>query len=106
MVVGKCIKNSFLSFSNIKDIDIVNRNGEIIGMAEDILFHEFTFKIQGLLVSTGFIKNLMSGKKILLMNTIILGEKSILYYSPKNNIEFTSISHRLFVESKCHEKSI
>jgi uncharacterized protein YrrD len=106
MVVSKCRKNKFFTFSKIKNMDIINRYGEIIGMTEDILFQEFTFKIQGLVVSTGFIKNLLVGKKILLVNSIIIGEKSILYYSNKVNIEFISVPHKLFQEDKFNEKSI
>ena len=106
MVVGKCRKNKFFTFSNIKNMDIINRYGEIIGMTEDILFQEFNFKIQALVVSTGFIKNLFIGKKILLVNSIIIGEQSILYYSNKANIDFISVAHKLFEEDKCYEKSI
>lgn len=106
MVVGKCIKNKFFTFSKIKNIDIINRYGEIIGMTEDILFQEFTFKIQGLVVSTGFIKNLLVGKKILLVNSIIIGDQSILYYSDNVNIDFISVPHKLFEEDNCNEKSI
>ncbi len=106
MVVGKCIKNRYFTFSKIKNMDIINRYGEIIGMAEDILFHEFTYKIQGMVVSTGFIKNLLVGKKILLVNSIIVGEESILYYENKANIDFISVPHKLFLEDKCYEKSI
>jgi uncharacterized protein YrrD len=75
-------------------------------MAEDILFHEFTYKIQGLVVSTGFIKNILSGKKILLMNSVILGENAILSISDNSNIDFVSIPHKLFMEVECHEKNI
>lgn len=106
MVVSKVIKEKLFTFSKIKGMDIINNSGDIIGMAEDILFHEFTFKIQGLVVSTGFIKNLLVGKKILLVNSFIIGEKSILYYSTKSKMEFISVPHKLFAEEKHNEKSI
>jgi uncharacterized protein YrrD len=106
MVIDKIRKNKFFTFSKIKNMDIVDIYGDIIGMAEDILFHEFTFKIKGLVVSTGFIKNLLVGKKILLVKSIIIGEQSILYYSNNAKIDFISVPHKLFAEEKCHEKSI
>jgi uncharacterized protein YrrD len=107
MVISKCVKHNYFTFSKIKNMDIINTYGELIGMAEDILFHEFTFRIQGIVVSTGFIKNLLTGKKILLINSIIIGERSILYYySNKNNMEFVSVPHKLFRMDNCHEKSI
>lgn len=106
MIISKWERDNFLKLSDIKDIDIINKYGDIIGMAEDILFHEFTYKIQGLVVSTGFIKNILSGKKILLMNSVILGENAILNISDNSNIDFVSIPHKLFMEVECHEKNI
>ena len=106
MVISKYSKRDSLVFSKIKNMDIINRFGDIVGMAEDMLFQEFTFKINGLVVSTGFIKNLIIGKKILLMNSIILGEENILYYSDRSNVDFISIPHKLFMEEEHHEKII
>jgi len=106
MVISNYRKESSLKFSDIKNMDIVNRYGDIIGMVEDILFHEFTFKINGLVVSTGFLKNIIKGKRILLMNSVILGNESILFTSLDNEISFLSVSHRIFTEEECHEESI
>lgn len=106
MVVSKFVKRNYFTFSKIKNMDIINRYGEILGMAEDILFHEFSFKIHGIVVSTGFIKNLLVGKKILLTNTIIIGEESILNFSNKSNMNFISVPHKLFMDDKNYEKSI
>ncbi|MCM0648772.1 PRC-barrel domain-containing protein [Clostridium swellfunianum] len=106
MIVSRVLKDKLFTFSKIKGMDIINCSGNILGMAEDILFHEFTFKIQGLVVSTGFIKNLLVGKKILLVNSFIIGEQSILYYSAKSKVEFISVPHKLFAEENQNEKTI
>jgi uncharacterized protein YrrD len=106
MIVNKLTKKQYLGFDNIKNMDIINSHGDIIGMAEDILFKEFTFKIHGVIVSTGFIKNLITGKKILLINNLILGEANILYYINKDNIDFISVPHKLFAGEKHNEKII
>lgn len=106
MIINGWNKNSYLTFSKIKGMDIINKHGDIIGITEDILFHEFTFKIHGLIVSTGFIKNIIAGKKILLINSIILGERSILHYKDKSNIDFVSVPHKLFTEVECYEEDI
>jgi uncharacterized protein YrrD len=106
MVISKCIKKEYLTFSKIRNMDIIDKYGEIMGLVEDILFHEFTFKIQGIVVSTGFIKNLLTGKRIILANTVIIGEESVLYYPSKNNFNFISIPHKLFTDEKYHEKNI
>lgn len=106
MIVDGYNKDNYLLFSSIKNMDIINRCGDIVGITEDILFNEFTFKIQGIIVSTGFIKNIIFGKKILLMKSLILGEKSILHCKDKNNVDFLSVPHKLFMEDECYEENI
>lgn len=106
MVIKGYSKETFLKFSNFKDMDIINANGEIMGMVEDIIFHEFTFRMQGIILSAGFIKNLMSGKEILLINSLILGEKSVFYHNSKKNINFLSMPHKLFSEVGAYERKV
>lgn len=103
MVIKGYSKKVFLKFSSFKDMDVISANGEIMGMVEDIIFHEFTFKLQGLILSTGFMKNLIYGKEILLIQSLILGEKSVFHYNPKKNINFLSIPHKLFSEVGTYE---
>lgn len=95
MVINGWSKEKFLLFSNIKNIEVKNRHGDIIGIMEDILFHEFTFKINGIIVSSGFIKNFMTGKRVLLINDIILGEESILNYKDYTKLDFIRLPHKL-----------
>lgn len=106
MVVKRWHKDKFLTFSEVKNRDVKNRYGDIIGILEDMLFHEFTFEIKGIIISSGFIKNFITGKKIILMNSVILGEESILYYKDKSKIDFVSVPHKLSMEVECHEKNI
>lgn len=104
MVIKGSSKKKFFKFSDFKEMEIINSNGEIIGMVEDIVFHEFTFKLQAIISSSGFIKNLISGKEILLINSLILGERSVFYFNSKENINFLSIPHKLFSEVGAYEK--
>ncbi|SKA75910.1 Uncharacterized protein YrrD, contains PRC-barrel domain [Clostridium sp. USBA 49] len=106
MVINGWSKDEFLTFSSIKNMDVKNKYGDIIGIVEDLLFHEFTFKIKGIIVSLGILKNFMIGKKILLINSVILGEKYILNYKDYNKVDFISIPHKLFMEVESHEKNI
>lgn len=98
MVINGWSKGKFLLFSSIKNMDVKNRYGDIIGITEDILFHEFTFKIKGVVVSSGLLKNFITGKRILLINSVILGEKSILNYKDFSKVDFTSVPHKLSTE--------
>jgi uncharacterized protein YrrD len=106
MVINGYSKCKYITYDEIRNMDIIDRNGEIIGMLEDILFHKFSFKIHGIIISSGLIKNILKGKRILLINGLILGEKSILYYRSNNKIDFTSIPHKLFTEVHYYEKEV
>lgn len=106
MVIAGTSRENSLKFSEIKNMDILNKYGDVVGMTEDILFHEFSFNICGLVSSTGFLKNLVKGKSILLMNNLILGDESILLHDFQNKISFRSVPHKIFTEEECHEESI
>jgi uncharacterized protein YrrD len=106
MVINGYSKCKYITFDEIRNMDIIDRNGEIMGMLEDILFHKFSFKIHGIIITSGLIKNILKGKRILLINSLILGEKSILYYRSNNKIDFTSIPHKLFTEVYYYEKEV
>ena len=43
-----------------------------------LLLHSDTFEIKGIIVSSGFITNLLRGKRIMLINELILGEENLL----------------------------
>lgn len=105
MVVTKTTKGIFLKFKDIKGIDAKDRRGSIIGMADDILFDEINFSIRAVIISTGFITNFISGKKIILTSDLILGESSLFYNHKNENLNFTSIPHKLFMEDDLDEKS-
>ncbi len=92
---GKC-----LQFEDIKNMDVVNERGELIGMVEDILFDREKFSIRALILSTGFINNFIKGKKVLLINDLILGDKNLLYRGKNRNLEFFNSAHKLLKKEK------
>jgi len=98
MIVSKINKDRNLKLSEIKNMDIINKFGEIIGITEDILFDKNNFRINGIIVSTGFFRNFTGGKKIILINEIIIGEENILFFGSYNKINFFTIPHKLFME--------
>lgn len=105
MVVTETFKGKTLQFKNIKGMDIKDRKGNIIGMIEDILFDENSFIIGAVIISTGFITNFITGKKIILINDLVLGEKNVLYNERNSSLSFTSLPHRLFMEDDINEKN-
>lgn len=105
MVVTAVKKGSFLKFSDIKGMDIRDKKDNIIGMIEDILFDEKHFSIKATVVSTGFITNFISGKKIILVNDLVLGEQNLMFNEKNDNLNFSSLPHKLFVEEDIDEKN-
>ena len=68
-----------LKFSDIKDMEVIDKAGNVRGELEDLIIDEETFKITGLIISGGIIDKIIKGKEIILINQSILGEDCILY---------------------------
>lgn len=105
MVITEAVKGAFLHLKDIKGMDVRDKKGSIIGMVEDILFDENSFSIKALVISTGFITNFISGKKIILINELVLGEENLLYNWQNEHLNFTSIPHKLFMEDDLDERN-
>lgn len=105
MVITEAVKGNFLKLRDIKGMDVKDRKGNIIGMVEDILFHEHKFSISALVVSTGFITNFISGKKIILIKELVLGEENLLYNSKNQHLNFSSVPHKLFMRDDLDERN-
>ncbi|MFL0196474.1 PRC-barrel domain-containing protein [Clostridium sp. WILCCON 0269] len=96
IVVTDTNRKKFLQFSDIKGMNVVDKKGHLIGIVEDILFHKNTFLIKALILSTGFISNFIDGKKIVLIDNLILGENNLLYRGESDNLKFFNSPHKLF----------
>lgn len=84
IVVSESRQGDGLRLKNVKGMDIIDLNGDIKGVMEDLIIKESDFSIKGILVSTGVIDRLLKGKDILLINECILGEEYILYIGRSN----------------------
>lgn len=104
MIITDLSKGKFLEFKQVKGMDVKDRDGNIIGMIEDVLFDEVTFIMGAVIISTGFITNFISGKKVILINDLMLGEKNMLYSRRNEKLKFSSLPHKLFVEDDKNEK--
>ena len=82
------IKANYLNFREICNFDIVNEKGQIVGLAQDILIDEKTFKIKGIVVSKGIINDFICGKKIILIDQLCFGDNSILNKMSNEKISF------------------
>lgn len=105
MVVKKVENNKYLCLHSFINMDVIDKCRNIFGMVEEITFASETFEIKGIIVSSGFIINLLRGKRIMLINELILGEENLLYIPNCNEYSFKSIPHNFFVEANANEKN-
>ena len=105
MVVKKVDRNKYLCLHSFVNMDVIDKCSNVFGMVEDITFTGDTFEIKGIIVSSGFITNLLRGKRIMLINELILGEENLLYLSNCDEYSFKSMPHNFFAEEKANEKN-
>jgi len=105
MVIKKVERNKYLCLRSFVNMDVIDKCRNIFGVVEDITFTGDTFEIKGVIVSSGFITNLIRGKRIMLINELILGEENILYISSNYQYCFKSMPHNFFAEGKANEKN-
>jgi len=105
MVVKKVDDIKHLCLHSFINMDVIDKSRNVFGMVEDITFTCDTFEIKGVIVSSGFIMNLLRGKRIMLINELILGEENILYIPSRDKYRFKSMPHNFFVEGKANEKN-
>ncbi|MGE5629277.1 MAG: PRC-barrel domain-containing protein [Solirubrobacterales bacterium] len=94
MVIKNTCQSKYLSFKNIRGIDIWDINGNMLGMLEDIIFEERNFKIYGVILCSGLLNNYFKGKEILLAEELILGDNSMLCFGSRK-ICFSSKPHNI-----------
>lgn len=80
MLIKELNKKEGISFKEIKDIDIKDKNNNIRGVLEDLIIEEKDLSIKGLIISSGIFDRIIKGKEILLLKECILGEKFIFYF--------------------------
>jgi Uncharacterized protein conserved in bacteria len=101
MVIKDVKKYEGLTFKEIKDIDVLDPCGNIIGMLEDILFDR-NFKINAVIITSGFLRKFYKGKIIALLNQIIIGDNNILYADKERKCRMLSMPHSL-IGVDCYE---
>lgn len=85
-------KEGSLKFSDIKDMDVIDKDGNPKGLVEDMLIEENSFSIKGLIISSGIIDKIIRGREVVLMSNVILGEDKILYLGA-SGVVFKNIPH-------------
>lgn len=94
ILVYKAGRGTGLGFKSLKNMNIIDINGSMKGVLEDLIIQEYSYTIKGIVISSGIIDRLIKGKEILLLNECILGDEYILY-TGKNNISFKTMPHNM-----------
>lgn len=100
MITTRISTGNYFSFSQIRGIDTLDINGNILGMVSDIIFDIKDFHISAIIISTGIFKDISSGRKILIPELTILGDENLIYIDDKKNIQFVSNAHKLYFEDE------
>lgn len=98
IIVNSKAEGKHLGFKEIKSIEVIDKNGCIIGALEDIIMDMSDFSIRALIISSGLINKMISGKIILLPKDTILGDRNIVYLG-NTNIVLRSLPHNIGIES-------
>lgn len=99
MVISKLSKMEGVSFLDIKDLEVINQQGKIIGVVEDLIINIINYSIKGIIVSSGIFHKMFVGKKIILINNCILGDGDLLYREDER-ISFNSLPHNLVASNE------
>lgn len=95
LIVEKSVSCGYLTLDSIKNMDVKDKNENILGTIDDIIFEKFSFKIRAYILSLGLIRNIYMGKRILLSDELILGENCLFYLNNSKNIRFLSLPHKI-----------
>ncbi len=94
VIISKISEEKGIPFSELKDMDVIDKEGLMIGVVEDIVVDELDFAIKGVIISSGIFDKILRGKRVLLMDRAILGDKQVLSLE-KENIYFKSLPHKM-----------
>lgn len=106
MIVKKVSREKALELNSIKGMNVIDSNNNILGMVEEIIFGGISFKIQGLIISSGIIKDFIYGKRILMLKNLILGDTSIWCIYGDKKVEFFTRPHKILLEDDKNEEMV
>ncbi|WP_426349245.1 PRC-barrel domain-containing protein [Alloiococcus sp. CFN-8] len=94
MIATSFNKEAFIPFREIRDLEVYNSRGILMGVIEDIIIERKTYEIKGILISSGLIHKLIDGKSILIPRKCILGEDYMLFFETDSKIKLYSMPHK------------
>lgn len=84
---NKEVVSAIKEIDRVFNMDVITDKGEEIGHIEDVIINEYKFKIEGYIISDGFIEDIIKGKLIIpFSEKIIFGEDAVIIDSDYKNI--------------------
>lgn len=93
MLVSKVTKENYLQFSKLKNMYVLDKHCNILGMVNDIIFCGKTFKLKGISIKSGTITSIFKERKVLLVKNLILGEDNLLYFGTEDKFKLVCTPH-------------
>lgn len=78
MIVKEIDKCSGIYISDIIGRDVITYSSDVLGIVDDIIFGN-DFEVDAIVVNSGFLNNIMNGKQIMLIDSLIIGDKNVIY---------------------------
>ena len=94
MVVKKAVREVHPCFQELKGMDVYDTRGDLLGIVEDIMYDN-NYDIKGVIVTSGIIKKMFTGKRVMLINELIFGEKNVLFYGNGDKFSFIRVPHKI-----------
>lgn len=99
ILVNRTTKDTYLQFSKLKNMYVLDKHSNILGMLNDIIFCGKTFQLKGISIKCGTITSIFKERKILLINKLILGEDNILYFGESDKFNLVCTPHKSLSKS-------
>lgn len=94
ILVTKTSKENQISFSELRNMYVLDKNSNILGMVNDIIFCEKTFELKGISIKCGTIAGIFRERKILLIKELILGEDNLLFFGNEDKFKLVVTPHK------------
>ncbi len=93
IIVRDVWDDDFLEFNNIRHLEVIDKEGNIIGVLEDMIIDPEDYSIKAMVICEGFFYKLFKHKKIISPRQLILGEHNIILCKVQG-VDFKNIPNK------------
>lgn len=100
VICNELKKGEGLKFSEIKDLEVTTKDGDIKGEVEDIIIDKDSYRIKGIILGTGIVDRMLGGKEVILVQKCVLGDDFIVYLG-ESGVRVRNLPHNLNKDVYC-----